>query len=801
MHLSQSPPPLPPPPSFQNCISLAIPMCPMHPVASSMHYNCDIHSYTLICMHTVWIPAFILALLCANAESQVCTYQQKVCECPSANTECYFTLVVEQLLTLTSYRLVQSSDGNFIRELNGGSWSYTINETGQLVPIESNGLADVDVSECRLFGEQFLQNNCSIPMTTDSLTFGEFYAINGILPGPTMVVYQDQTISIKVVNNLFNEEVTIHWHGIHQVDSPWMDGVNHITQCPIPTHATFNYIFKASPSGTMWYHSHVGTQRGEGLFGSLIIRESQDMTEATKQQLQRLLGEPSVIDIVDDPAHTVSLLDWQRDLLLATLTFLSNQLITFDINDQTIETFTVPRGPAGGEVSRIPYWAGLINGLGRQKAVPYKRSRLSVFNIDYKDDSNPRRYYRFRLVGAQNRFMYRFSIAEHQLIVIATDGYLTEPKVVDYILIHTGERYDFLLNPKRQNETIGKDTFLILAETVQTDPDTAEAFLHYGTGSVPTTSYGEIVQNTVARNCNTNNLCKALNCPFERYSSREFINCIPVTELQLLFPTELEKVPLLPDDDHTEFFDFAFTGSAESAAVNGRNFRVPSGSLQTQSEDLPEDEKCALGTIGCTNDLDLNPCICTHIVDIDDSYTTIQFVLTAIGDGGRTYHPIHLHGHSFHVAGIFYGESTENDTSGEISVALNQDVTCNNDIYCTDPGWAGDPVDGTVTSRTVRKDTIVVPAKGYVVIRFIADNWGYWYLHCHIESHLVEGMSVVINEVQSRHNPPPDRQVDQQCGNFNWTVDEFNEHVGGATALISNIWLLILPLATCKYFA
>jgi hypothetical protein len=33
------------------------------------------------------------------------------------------------------------------------------------------------------------------------------------------------------------------------------------------------YILRAHPPGTNWYHSHVGTQRDEGIFGALIVKE------------------------------------------------------------------------------------------------------------------------------------------------------------------------------------------------------------------------------------------------------------------------------------------------------------------------------------------------------------------------------------------------------------------------------------------------------------------------------------------------------------------------------------------------
>lgn len=48
--------------------------------------------------------------------------------------------------------------------------------------------------------------------------------------------------------------------------------------------------------------------------------------------------------------------------------------------------------------------------------------------------------YRFRLVGAQGTVAYKFSIDDHKLIVVGTDGYWLEPiKEVDYIIIHSGE--------------------------------------------------------------------------------------------------------------------------------------------------------------------------------------------------------------------------------------------------------------------------------------------------------------------------------------------------------------------------
>ena len=93
-----------------------------------------------------------------------------------------------------------------------------------------------------------------------------------------------------------------------------------------------------------------------------------------------------------------------------------------------------------------------------------------------------------------------------------------------------------------------------------------------------------------------------------------------------------------------------------------------------------------------------------------------------------------------------------------------------------------------------------------VVIRFVADNWGHWFMHCHIDPHFIEGMALVVNEVMNYQNVPPEQQRIQRCGNFTWTVEEFNEKVnnpsnmtdspGGASGLKeSRFWLLIISVA------
>lgn len=54
------------------------------------------------------------------------------------------------------------------------------------------------------------------------------------------------------------------------------------------------------------------------------------------------------------------------------------------------------------------------------------------------------------------------------------------------------------------------------------------------------------------------------------------------------------------------------------------------------------------------------------------------------------------------------------------------------------------------------KDTINVYNGGYTIVRFVADNPGFWTFHCHVEFHMEIGMAMTFkvgNYDQMPHTP------------------------------------------------
>ncbi|KAE9992041.1 hypothetical protein EG327_010340 [Venturia inaequalis] len=80
--------------------------------------------------------------------------------------------------------------------------------------------------------------------------------INGAFPGPTIQA---------------NWGTSIHWHGLLQKGTPWLDGVPTVSECPIPPGKTMTYRSRADQYGTSWYHSHYSAQYAGGALGAMII--------------------------------------------------------------------------------------------------------------------------------------------------------------------------------------------------------------------------------------------------------------------------------------------------------------------------------------------------------------------------------------------------------------------------------------------------------------------------------------------------------------------------------------------------
>ena len=556
----------------------------------------------------------------------------------------------------------------------------------------------------------------AVPVNIDEVVTGDGWerqrmvvVANGTLPGPSIIGYKDQVLVIRVTNMLPSEGVSIHWHGIEQKGTPYMDGVGFVTQCPINPGQAFTYTFKLDESGTFWYHSHIGAQESKGLYGALIVRDKDQPTH-----LQNVSSD-----------FILQVQDWNHDYD-ADQGFLFSNVGVY-INRTKVATTLLPQGHVA---SLWNAHSSLFNGKGRyhdpQTGV-HNEAPLEVFEVQ---EGN---YYRFRVINVASVYSYRISVDNHTLSIIGSDDELVKPVDVESFWVHPGERFDFVLHA---SAAIGNYLIRGVADD-SIAPIPAEAILHY---SGAEQSFDDVTSERV--NCTDADPCTVLNCPFPSYPSNPELRCMSVDALQAFFQNEVPGFQEGAFQEH--FLNFVIPGSGTTPrTINNIHFQLPPSPVLSQPNDIPN--PCSKSN--CTAD---NVCTCTNIIDLFHN-NTIQFVFMNMGKR-KTWHSIHMHGHSFDVLKLRY--ANYNETTGEY-ISQNADISCGENAtegtICNKPKWS-DPswLNGNITGLNLvdppRKDTVVVPYGGYVVVRIKADNPGFWMLHCHLLPDVMDGMVLLLNE-------------------------------------------------------
>jgi iron transport multicopper oxidase len=77
----------------------------------------------------------------------------------------------------------------------------------------------------------------------DGLMTRPVMGINNQWPPPVVNVTKGDRIVAYVTNHLGNETTSIHWHGMYQTNTTYMDGVPGVTQCAILPNSTMVYNF------------------------------------------------------------------------------------------------------------------------------------------------------------------------------------------------------------------------------------------------------------------------------------------------------------------------------------------------------------------------------------------------------------------------------------------------------------------------------------------------------------------------------------------------------------------------------
>jgi FtsP/CotA-like multicopper oxidase with cupredoxin domain len=347
-------------------------------------------------------------------------------------------------------------------------------------------------------------------------------------------------------------------------------------------------------------------------------------------------------------------------------------------------------------------------------------------------------------------------VDNHRLEITSLDGNDVTPFVVDSFYVGPAERVDFRI----LENVSGLNSVWMRAEVERmynrSSPVEYKGGLAIISSQSRDTAVEPISQKAV---CSASIKCLVFNCPWQQYGPSRNEICVPLTEVKSIkSKTELDNEFGLNDPDVEEIFvNVAFQ---IGSSVNGRRYVAPR---------LPLMEGAEAAMTSCDEVECQQGCYCTTVIDIPYGKTVDLIMSSMEAEYFGNHHAMHLHGHDFAVLKIGYPEY-HNET-GHWTKA-NSDISCNH--LCTNPTWSPEKQTNDVrkpandvTTRPVIKDTIMVPAYGYVVVRFKAINPGYWLFHCHQESHHMEGMAALFRVGVDKIPQLPPRFP--RCGDFNWT--------------------------------
>lgn len=183
------------------------------------------------------------------------------------------------------------------------------------------------------------------------------------------------------------------------------------------------------------------------------------------------------------------------------------------------------------------------------------------------------------------------------------------------------------------------------------------------------------------------------------------------------------------------------------SALNNISFTFPSFNLLTQTDQLSDDIFCDEGSLPSHCD-GRRFCHCTHRALIKLG-AVVEFVLIDENNViNRMNHPFHMHGYGLTVT--------------DMSQVKGMQMTV--DLY-KELERTGKLSKMPETHVPPIKDTISIPSAGYTVIRFRADNPGFWLLHCHFDHHLASGMTLVL-QVGTEKDFPKAPDNFPQCNHF-----------------------------------
>ncbi|CAL9767363.1 unnamed protein product [Musa acuminata subsp. burmannicoides] len=366
-----------------------------------------------------------------------------------------------------------------------------------------------------------------------------------------------------------------------------------------------------------------------------------------------------------------------------------------------------------------------------------------LYNCSVKDTFKlmvrPGKSYLLRLINAALNDELFFSIANHTVTVVEVDAGYVKPFEADTILISPGQTMNVLLDakPNYPNAIFSMSARPYSTGSGAFDNTTVAAILKYRNPSNSSSagfSKELALYIPVLPAFNDTSFAANFTGKLRSLATAQYPANVPQTVDRRFFFT----VGLGTDPCPTNQTCEGPNGTKFSSTVNNISFTEPTTALlqahffgQSEGVYTPDFPAFPLMPFDYTGTPPNNTNVShgTKLLVLPFN-TSVELVMQDTSILGTESHPLHLHGYNFFVVGEGFGNF--------------------------DP--ASDPAEFNLVDP-VERNTVGVPDGGWVAIRFLADNPGVWFMHCHIEIHLSWGLTmawlVLDGALPNQKLPPP----------------------------------------------
>merc|ERR1719163_933231 len=539
--------------------------------------------------------------------------------------------------------------------------------------------------------------------------------VNGQYPGPTVEVFENDTVKINVINNLLSEATTIHWHGIHPVDTPWTDGTYGVSQAAIGPGQNFTYEFRAWPAGTHYWHSHMDAmQSAKGLRGPFIVKKREEGPQMPKYDEEKVLV---MADEWRDPSVCLKL---------------EGAVAGNDVCSD------IDFGSLNGQVA----WGNLQK---FDKRYPYPLVEVEQGKC-----------YRMRMIMmASNAENYIVTMAGHNMTLVALDGVDVNPIQITTLNLHIGERADVIVCADQDPGYYPMEMMYDYACTLTPGhfippgfhPVTSckfYGFLHYA--GEHELMYGPPNSPEGTGGGAPKKLKPVTGVPFDLTNAADYAKTHPV---------DARDEPDEPDARYMVTIGLSgptYKNASDEPLSKGRWYMDLDNRRETWKKPLTP-LLHTKGTCGAEG---------VPFITVPEGAKNVEVILNNVSPAA---HNIHMHGMLFQVINVADFEWCNVNKTACFVMPSQVNPCPKEDRILSDPkGALNYPLDlywgcgynATKDKKTqnlkapLRKDSFQVWQRSWAVIRFNATQPGVWQFHCHMEQHIPLGMVFAVNVMPSK---------------------------------------------------